>query len=711
MPSIFYNAHHSPIGAFASFTLGYRGAKGGLGIELPGPADQNVYIGLETADGDGYQLLPFCELANGTDEISRYDVEAADCGIVENEKARTLRLDCFADSEISREFGPSIDTWHAGDLSFRLYSPVMPVPDPMVATDDELRLALVPAILAEITVDNRAGTRPRRAVLGFTGTDPYSGMRRLQDATDGRLIGVGQGRILAMASRDDQATSALGFSIDSILSDSDGLNHSFGLGNCAAMLFDTPAGELATFRVAIGFYRGGLATSGIDARYLYTRLFADIDEVCAFALDNWRKLVGACEDVTTHLLTGLSADQAFMLSHAVRSYYGSTQLLECEGKPIWVVNEGEYRMMNTFDLTVDQLFFEIQTNPWVLKNVLDLYVSRYSYTDEVRFPGDAAQHPGGLTFTHDMGVSNVFSRPGYSSYEQAGLKGCFSYMSHEQLVNWVLTACCYIFQTGDIEWRDARIGIIRSCLDSLINRDHPDPAHRDGIMSLDSARTAGGAEITTYDSLDESLGQARNNLYLAIKTWASYVLLEKLLDTTSDKADAERAKTQALRCAETVVAHADEAGTIPAVLEVGNQSRIIPAIEGLVFPYFAGFPELVSTDGAYSSLIKALKRHIGAVLEPGVCLFENGAWKLSSTSNNSWLSKIYLCQFVARQILGLAGKQVTEDADAAHVSWLLDPKNSYFAWSDQMLSGTAVGSRYYPRGVTAILWTRETRLR
>lgn len=57
--SIFYNAHHAPIGAFASFTLGYKGAKGGLGLELGKPADQNVYIGLQACDGEHYQALPF----------------------------------------------------------------------------------------------------------------------------------------------------------------------------------------------------------------------------------------------------------------------------------------------------------------------------------------------------------------------------------------------------------------------------------------------------------------------------------------------------------------------------------------------------------------------------------------------------------------------------------------------------------------------------
>jgi len=34
-------------------------------------------------------------------------------------------------------------------------------------------------------------------------------------------------------------------------------------------------------------------------------------------------------------------------------------------------------MMNTFDLTVDQAFFELALNPWTVRNVLDYYVERY----------------------------------------------------------------------------------------------------------------------------------------------------------------------------------------------------------------------------------------------------------------------------------------------------------------------------------------------
>nr|WP_156926659.1 hypothetical protein [Cohnella panacarvi] len=58
--------------------------------------------------------------------------------------------------------------------------------------------------------------------------------------------------------------------------------------------------------------------------------------------------------------------------------------------------------------------------------------------------------------------------------------------------------------------------------------------------------------------------------------------------------------------------------------------------------------------------------HLNTVLVPGVCLFEDGGWKLSSTSSNSWLSKIYLCQFVAHRLLGLPRDASSALAHAAH---------------------------------------------
>jgi hypothetical protein len=407
---------------------------------------------------------------------------------------------------------------------------------------------------------------------------------------------------------------------------------------------------------------------------------------------------------------GLTADQKFMLDHSIRSYYGSTQLLDYDGEPFWIVNEGEYRMMNTFDLTVDQLFYELKLNPWTVKNELDMFVKRYSYEDTVRKPGDAAEHPGGISFTHDMGVANSVSRPGYSAYELYGIDGCFSHMTHEQLVNWVLCAATYVEKTGDRAWLAANMEIFERCLRSMLNRDASDPESRNGIMGLDSSRTMGGAEITTYDSLDVSLGQARNNIYLAGKSWAAYVAMERIFSENGRIDLAKTAGSQADKCAATIVGHVTGEGYIPAVIGENNDSKIIPAIEGLIFPYVTGNRAALDRDGRFGGYVSALETHLQYVLKPGICLFDDGGWKLSSTSNNSWLSKIYLCQFVARELLGLVWDEGGRAADAAHVKWLTHPELSVWSWSDQIISGEITGSKYYPRGVTSILWLEETTL-
>lgn len=683
----FYNAHHSPVGAFASLTLGYRGATGGLGLEFAGPADEEVYVGVEDREGGRYRALPFFETddARGA-EI--YDVEHL------SGFTRPPAVSHFPDEEIERAMGAGVDAWRAGDLTFRLVSPIRSVPDPESAPSAELRDAIVPAILAELTIDNREGAKPRKAFFGYRGSGRSAGMRLLE----GGLTGIGQGTAMGIATEDPDVYAGLAFQPEKILEYATEENRHFLVGNLGLLVGTVPPGEIKTFRFAVGFFREGTATTGIKTRYLYRRFFDDLEEVLRHALLRFAASVRESEAFDVSLRERLSPERRWMLAHAIRSYFGSTQLLEREdGTPIWVVNEGEYRMMNTFDLTVDQAFFELALNPWTVRNVLDLYAERYAYEDGVRLPGSRTVHEGGLAFTHDMGVGNAFSRPGFSGYEQSGLKGCFSYMSAEELMNWVLTAGLYEGHTRDMAWAVSQRRTFLAALHSLVNRDCPDPAGRNGVVGLDAARCDGGSEITTYDSLDASLGQARNNLYLAVKGWASYILLESVLRRLGEDEAAEVASLQAQRAVETVVSSADEEGLLPAVIGEGVESRIIPAIEALVYPYVLGLP-------IDDRLRKTLARHLDLVLKPGVCKFDGGGWRLSSTSRNSWLSKIYLCQYVAEQILGHAPD---EDADRAHLAWLLDGENAYYAWSDQMLEGKAVGSRYYPRGVTAILWTTD----
>ena len=701
MDNIFFNAHHSPIGAFASFTLGFPGAKGGLGLELGKPADESVFIGIEGEQSGLLEALPF--FAAAEDERARYDVEKAD----DDDAVRT-RLAAFQRRDVRREFKLASDTWRAGDLTFTVYSPVRRLPDPETAAAEEMKSVIVPAVIAELTVDNTSGHADRRAFFGYQGGDPYTRMRRLDDVSEGRFAGVGQGRHAAIASADEGVASGLGFSLEDVVAPPIEANRVFGLGPVGALVGVAPAGEIRTFRFAVCFYRGGPVTAGIDASYFYTRYFDAIEQVAEYALSHFDELKGHAEAADASLEEyPLSDDRQFMLAHAVHSYYGSTEFLDWAGRPLWCVNEGEYRMMNTFDLTVDMLFYEMRMNPWTVRNVLDLFVDRFSYRDKLHLPGGANEHDGGISFTHDMGVANAVSRPGFSAYELFGLSGCFSHMTQEQLVNWVCCASVYVTQTEDEQWLDRRLEVFVDCLQSMVNRDHPDPEQRNGVMGLDSSRTLEGAEITTYDSLDVSLGQARHNVYLAVKTWAAYVALQRMFSDRGRVDLAELAGDQANRCAQTLINHVTDDGYIPAVIDEDNDSKIIPAIEGLVFPYFTGCREALDLNGRFGALVRALKIHLDSVLELDRCLFDDGGWKISSTSDNSWLSKIYLCQFVARRILGMEWDDQGAAADAAHVRWLTHPEKSYWAWSDQIIAGVISGSKYYPRGVTSILWLEE----
>jgi hypothetical protein len=75
------------------------------------------------------------------------------------------------------------------------------------------------------------------------------------------------------------------------------------------------------------------------------------------------------------------------------------------------------------------------------------------------------------------------------------------------------------------------------------------------------------------------------------------------------------------------------------------------------------------------------------------------------------MSKIALFQHVARQVLRLDElPQIADlfaDADAAHVKWQTDG-SGYWACSDQFVNGVAMGSRYYPRIITAALWLNRS---
>jgi hypothetical protein len=699
-------------------TLGCPGASGGLAIEGKQPANQDVLIGAEALDGSVH-ALPF--FADQSGDPSSIDIRS-----------------------VARDYRLATDDWSADDLALRILSPAHGVPEPGRASDRQMRDGLLPGILATVTLDNRAGTKSRRAFFGIrlpssvTPSVPPGSAATITAADTGApgfIYDDGAGRTIGVACSDPGASAAAASSFQGALRGASG-----GQGTVGLLRFDVPAGRRVSFRIAIGFWHPGTVAqgTGIAASNWYTKVFSDLGAVISYALGNYDRLALAWE-AENRLLDDapLSSDQRFQVVHGVRSYLGNTYLLAVGDRPLWMVLEGNYAGLNTSDLTVDLMLFELRNNPWTVRNVLEWYLDRYSYTDntnsviaEVTLPtvGGETLHnpqaqPGGISFTHDMGGWPNFNAQGTSSYEKPGLTATFSYMTAEELTNWTLTALCYIAQTQDDSWASAHLATLEGCFTSLLNRDNPDPANRDGIMSMESTKTGpNGREITTYDSLDASLGQARHSAYLTSKQWAAYVCLAKLFDRHGKPALADQARQQARLAADATVAAAKPLGHIPALLpadgEPANPAQVIPAIEGLAFPLYGGAPEALRFDGEYGEYMQAMRAHLEAVLKPGACLYDSGAWKLSSTSNISWLSTPYLHQHIARRILGITWGAAGERCDAAFASWCTDSTAAtgvttssrgadYWCFVEQFQDGHALASYYYPRGSLSALWLEE----
>lgn len=676
-----YYSLHGIWGAGATLVLGRCGKGSGLVLGDVQPPDTSIFVGYRTGHEE-IKMLPFIRsnVKIGLDG-SAYVSENKVFNVTTKNSFRAFKAE-----EICRTVTYSGESWSAGKVTFTVTSFFGQVPDPAKNAPPVLRSGMCPAILARVAFDNTDGAD---MLTGYFGMNDIN--RPLSDSTGGSLIGMAKGCKLGFAMLPGGSAEEV-LDWDSVEAAFNGNRQLRRLASEGGLRFRVEAGKKAEYLIALGVYEDGVVTTGHPARRYYTSLYRDLEDVLGWALENSGTLLDRAGRVDALLAeTPLDKDRKFLISHAVHSYLASTELLlDDKGNPLFVVNEGEYRMMNTLDLTVDHAWHELCFTPWTLRNELDFFIKRSMYADSY-----------GVAFSHDQGVVNAFTPRGTSSYELSGLVDCFSFMSYEETLNWTLSACAYAANSGDQKWANDRSETVLRCLESLRARDR----NGDGIMDTDSDRCKGGAEITTYDSLDISLGQARNNLYLAVKAWGTFVCLEAFFKRQGDAASAGLAKESALAIARTVGSKFDpEARFIPAVFEGGNRSQIIPAVEGLAYPFLCGAEKELSSSGLYGEFIATLRAHLETVLVPGVCIDPvSDGWKLSSTSKNTWLSKIFLNQFVAAEIFGIDDERVRKDA--AHAAWLLNG-SADFAATDQVDSSTGkdLGSRLYPRLVTSVLW-------
>ncbi|MGH7968492.1 MAG: hypothetical protein ACREIC_07190, partial [Limisphaerales bacterium] len=338
-----------------------------------------------------------------------------------------------------------------------------------------------------------------------------------------------------------------------------------------------------------------------------------------------------------------------------------------------------------------------------LRNVLDGYsgalpFSGYSFTTPLYNPSATQVSTQGFSFYHDMGAwPNSGTGPAYGAT-----------MGDEELQSWILSAGMYWSHSADDAWLTNNLGLLQTCLNSMLLRDNTNSAARDGIT-----KNVNVAEITTWDDLDISLQRPSFSGRLTVRNWACYLALNAMFNQVGDTVDAATCQNMAGLVAQTIVnrwnTYQPSLGYIPALLDGSSTAAIVSMVEGLAYPAAMGLTNAIDrTGGPYAPMLQALSNHMVGVLVPGRCLDSAcGAWlSTSATPTISWQSKNFICQYVAEAVLGITNNFVNGSVDQIHAS--LQIQDAPLQGFCDALNGTGVfqyaGGPHYPRGVTTALW-------
>jgi hypothetical protein len=712
--AVFFNSDHSPIGCHASLVYGME-ASGGLNmmyVRRPQGAPLMVQEGILVAVKDGAQkakIMPFCP-------------EIADKSLAEfTDKSKSRRL-----------LRACVDAWDTGyGVSWTHFTPYWTLPEIDKASPADLSRFLLPATWMSFRVDNSKGSEVKTLVFSLLDNSPSE--QKTWGNQHGFVLSKTVGMIKDSRDEFDKVHTTHGLSIPSnvgALLTAAQVRQKYGVDNATtAIEVSVPAGKVQEFTAVLAHHHDQTLVKDLGTKLYLTRFYPSVDDVVAAAAKAAPASIQRAQAYRNTIHGwGLNPFREFLYGHALASYMFNTRLfLNADGSYIWSIIEGEYDYINTFDLVVDQVFLELDMHPWSVRNELDLYAQRFHFVDQVAIwgivgPPDSGSrgqpvlgpiskvYPGGLGFCHDMGTAFYFHTPEDVAFPNP-------VMSQEELQNWIICAALYWKKTNDNAWVKGKTETLNQALQSMLLRDDVDPAKRDGITTYTTTPTAPakavrGGEITTFDSLDFSLSKPWNSAYITTKSFAAYLALEAMFKVVGDTTRAAASQQAAKRVTVGMSARFDrETNSFPARFGGEIDARVIPTVEGLCYPWLMGFKEAVSVTGPYGDFIQLMKTHMNSILVPGICIDKaSGAWRMSSSINNTWESKIYLAQFVTEQILGIKDDRTNGKVDGIHYQ-IQVLGNCTTAWTDQILSDVGScrgGSRHYPRGVTAQLWGYKT---
>lgn len=690
----FYNTHHAPVGAWASLTFGAPDI--GMSIDVQDPVVKKSGIMMAGwANEQEIHAIGFCDIP----KTNHVDLKSEGTQASDREKAERLKAEYgfYGEEEIARTLTPSRDIFTASRITFSTYTPYDALPDP--EKQEIPAIACLPGILMDVTIDNTDSSLPCTAFFGMQLKDTKKSHSFEKDG----LIGHAHRNEWAFAA--DAKSGAYivrGLDATELLKKGERGVHQNGP---AFLCIAVPAGEKKTLTLTWSVYASDGSNGTFNTVYYYNRFFKDLYEGARAVLSSADELRRIADKVDSELLNEhQDAERVSLFCQALRGYYASTQLLlDEEGNVRWNVGEGAYVWRNTIDLCADHITWELRRNPWIVRSLMDEFIEHYSYTDRVTYPGIEGDYPGGISFTHDMGCYFTYSPRGYSDYEHVNetRDGFYFYMTTEELLNGIYCLAGYALYTGDRDWLMKRRDLLPKLMESLENRDGFNDEMRNGVLKASTTR--GGLcalESTTYDALDHSLLEAAGNLYVYIKTWCSLILLKKCCGMTGDADTAARAGKMLEKCRASVsLFRSDKYPWLRANAYRDLPGAVSAAAEPLAVPHMLGVLN-ADTDPMLTEILTA---HSIECLKTGVCRDEaTGGLRLSSTSRNTWTSKVILTIYAMENVLHLTLPEgmVQEVVNWGHVS----AREATIADQIHCDVRRAIGGVYYPRIVTSCLW-------
>ena len=670
------------------------------GLRLRARKGRSRYL-LRVLAGIAYEdkitAFPFVQGIDETDgEVGRISKSAPDSTLGKTEFCKP--------GDVKRLLLPCTDTYKAFGCELTVYTPYYELGTKLSARNADFKI--LPSVLVKMSVINKDCAREARGFFAIKHMGP--GRIRTFENTDSSLCGVAYKDEWGFAAyKSDTVGTVRNFSIARYLQSGEFFVHDSG--NEGGISFKVASGKSEDIYIAVGFYDSGRATTGIDTKYLYTKLYSCIEDVLKGTLEKASYIESFCKSADEGFTVRADSQKDLELfSQSRGGYYANGSLLyDKNGRIYYSVCEGQYLWKNTLDLAVDFMYYELDHAKFAAKNVLSLYLDRYNYTDRVRFD-DSGYHDGGLCFTHDMGNYTTFCvKEGNGAYERLGSPDDYTKMTTEKLVNGIIYYCGYILRSGDVSFRKKYGGYAVRMIESLNNRDASDENKRDGILKAVTDRVGkAGRECTTYDSLDKSLYDAKGSTYIAFKTLAAELLLRETFRLLGDEKNALACDIRFKMTGESICRVFDKDRELFSCNTFnGSKAAVISILEGVsVIGYFGLADELKRNGELYDDIVK----HIHSCLKTSGCVGQAGGLKLSGDEPVTWFSKAMLAEYAVSRVMNTDTDKLAPKVNETFYLWA-QKLCAEKTLTDQLNAdkNEIVGGWYYPRQITSYLRLRK----